>query len=175
MCLLYHKWTGLGLNLWIGPTLFVWAHLTVSFPFIFKRRPSCPPVCPLAGLLHKANGHEFTSGRCRRATKTEGRQEENRLKKKKKGREGDLGGRKRRQKKCKSPMYFIWSSIIHLEMHLRWCKSVQSHPPFQAFTLKCLCGWSVLRQFGPSGPSSSPGLNKSLWHRAALIKLVRDL
>lgn len=42
--------------------------------------------------------------------------------KKKKGREGDLGvggrERKKRGEKCKSPMYFIWSSIIHLEMHL---------------------------------------------------------
>lgn len=140
----------------------VFAHIWPShFHSFLKTISYISPCLSISALLYKAPGHEFTSRRCSmRASQ--------RRKSRKKKSEG-----KRRQN-CETPMYFISSYIIHFEMHLGWCKSVQRHPLFRAFTLKCLCGWSVLRQFGPTS-LPHPHLNKSLWSRAALIKLVRDL
>lgn len=84
-------------------------------------------------------------------SRTERRRFEEEEKKKSWGKKGG--------KNCETPMYFISSYIIHFEMHLGWCKSVQRHPLFQAFTLKCLCGWSVLRQFGPTNPPTQALIN----------------
>lgn len=124
----------------------VWPSLFHSF---LNTGHFCRPFCPLLFLLHKANGCGFTSGRCRRAHPGEGRRERKN--------KTDLRGRKV-VKRSETPLYFISSYIIHLELHLGWCKSVPSHPPFWAFTLKRLCGWSVLRRFGPCSLPHPPVL-----------------
>lgn len=129
--------------------LFVCAHLTIFFPFIFKHHPFCRPICPLLFLLRKANGRGFTSGRRRQAHPGEGRRE---------GKNKTVLQERKVVKRSETLLYFISSYIIHLELHLRWCKSVQSHPPFWAFSLKRLCGWSVLRRFGPCSLPHPPVL-----------------
>lgn len=113
--------------------LFVCPRLTITLPFIFKHYSSCPPVCPL--VQSKWAWIYLKAIQARASERRKGRKKS----------WGKKGG-----KNCETPMYFICSYIIHFEMHLGWCKSVQRHRLFQAFTLKCLCGWSVLRQFGPT-------------------------
>lgn len=142
------------LNLWINPTcLFalIWPSLLHSFLNTPTLRLS------ISALQYEANGHEFTSRRCRKEHRKEGRADKR-----------AMGIKKALEKNCGTPMYFTWPYIIHFEMHLGWCKSVQRHPPLRAFTLKCLCGWSVLRRFGPT---SSPHPSALINHYGAELVL----
>lgn len=133
----------LSLNLSISQTTCLCTSDHLSLPFIFKHYPLCPRVRPLELCCTKQMAMNLPQGDADVSIgRKGGRKEEKRKRKKSWGKGGG--------KNCETPMCFISSYIIHFEMHLGWCKSVQRHPLFQAFTLKCLCGWSVLRQFGPT-------------------------
>lgn len=120
--------------------------LCTSLPFLFNPHPSCHyRFCCMKQMavdLPQGDADESIPGKA-----GEGRKHGNDLLRK--------GGKK---KWNSSGFHFISSYIIHLELHLGWCKSVPSHPPFWAFTLKRLCGWSVLRRFGPRSLPPPPVL-----------------